>query len=98
LKEKVVAPVWQTEITAVGDPPRWLRDIPQFAKVGTKFADKQQSFDRYSSLADYSHGVTVFKKYVVSQFSIFLALQNDQLNDLINKAIKIQTAQKRELF
>jgi hypothetical protein len=30
----------EIEITAVGDPPRYLRDTPQSAKVGTNFADK----------------------------------------------------------
>jgi hypothetical protein len=29
----------ETEITSVGDPPRWLRDTPLSAKVGTSFAD-----------------------------------------------------------
>jgi hypothetical protein len=50
LKEKVAVPVQKTEITAVEDPPRWLRDTPLFAKVGTNFADKQRS------LADSGHG------------------------------------------
>jgi hypothetical protein len=34
----------EIEITAVGDPPRRLCDIPLFEKVGTNFADKRRSF------------------------------------------------------
>jgi hypothetical protein len=30
----------ETKITAVGDPPRRLCDIPLSAKLGTNFADK----------------------------------------------------------
>jgi hypothetical protein len=32
----------ENEITAVEDPPSWLRDTPLSAKVGTNFADKQR--------------------------------------------------------
>jgi hypothetical protein len=32
------------EITAIGDPPRWLRDTPLSAKVGNTFTDKRRSF------------------------------------------------------
>jgi hypothetical protein len=47
----------KTEITAVGDPPLWLRDTPLSTKGGTNVADKGRSLGRYSSLADSGHGV-----------------------------------------
>jgi hypothetical protein len=31
----------EIEIMAVGDLPRWLRDTPLSAKVGTNFVDKR---------------------------------------------------------
>jgi hypothetical protein len=48
------------ENTAVGDPPRWLRDTPLSAKVGTNIADKRQKLGWYSSLADSGHGTFIF--------------------------------------
>jgi hypothetical protein len=59
-ERKVAATVWKTEITDVGDPPRWLRDTPVSKQFGTSFADKRRSLGRYSLLAGSGHAVFLF--------------------------------------
>jgi hypothetical protein len=56
---------------------------PLPANVGSNFADKRQSLGRYSSLADYGHGVwLVF--YIKDKFTIKLAAHEAMLLRTLN--------------
>jgi hypothetical protein len=51
VKEKVAAPVYRIEITAIGIRRTDYVPPPLFAEVGTNFSDKRRSLGQYSSLA-----------------------------------------------
>jgi hypothetical protein len=70
LEEIVAAPVYKTEITAMG-----IRcaghATPSVRKVGINLVDKRRSLGRYNSLADRGHGdVFLFLYSILSIFGL----------------------------
>jgi hypothetical protein len=61
---------------AVEDSPRWPRVALPFPQFGTNFADNRRSLGRYSSLADWGHGVKFYS------FSIKIKVPTCSLREL----------------